>query len=63
MITSAELAETIKAEILELVAAGRIPADVHDFSALHNVVDANCCRQRLRSGWKYRSLTTKILKS
>lgn len=41
MMTPAELAAAMKAEITELVAAGTIPADARDFAHLHDFVDAN----------------------
>lgn len=37
----AKAAESVKAEILEHVEAGIIPATVADFSALHDYLDAN----------------------
>lgn len=40
--TAAELAATIKAEVLALIASGTIPATVASFSELHDYVDANC---------------------
>jgi hypothetical protein len=42
MMTSRELAESMKSEILELMDDGVIPHDVRDFSTLHEFVDANC---------------------
>lgn len=41
-ITSVQLAERIKAEILEDVKNGIVPATVKSFSELHDYVDANC---------------------
>jgi len=41
MITSAELAERMKAEILDDVCAGDVPETVSSFSELHKYVDAN----------------------
>lgn len=37
-----ELAETIKADVLKLVADGVIPATVGSFGVLHDYCDANC---------------------
>jgi hypothetical protein len=37
-----EIVGRMKAEILADVRAGRVPADVPDYSALHDHVDANC---------------------
>lgn len=37
-----DLVERIKTEILADIAAGIVPVDVPDFSALHDHVDANC---------------------
>jgi hypothetical protein len=42
MITSRELAERMKADIVADVKAGIVPATVASFSELHNYVDANC---------------------
>lgn len=41
MLNVTTLTERIKADILAQVASGRVPADVPDFAALHNHVDAN----------------------
>src|SRR4051812_26386223 len=41
MITSAELAERMKAEIVEDVLNGIVPENVAGFSELHDYVDAN----------------------
>jgi uncharacterized protein YozE (UPF0346 family) len=45
MLTSSELAETIKAEIVQLMDEGVFPPDVRDFSVLHEYVDANTLGQ------------------
>ena len=42
MISSTEMAERIRGEILEDVRLGIVPSDVPSFSALHDYVDANC---------------------
>lgn len=42
MKTKAEVVAQIKAEILEDIAAGRVPADVKSFGDLHDYRDANC---------------------
>lgn len=42
MVTSEEIADRAKREILDDVAAGVVPATVADFSELHQYVDANC---------------------
>lgn len=39
--TAEEIAERIKAEVVEDVRGGRVPADVATFSELHDYVDAN----------------------
>lgn len=40
--TSEQMAEAIKREILSDVSAGIVPESVRDFRALHGYVDANC---------------------
>jgi hypothetical protein len=45
MLTSSELAETIKAEIVQLMDEGVFPPEVSDFSVLHEYVDANTLGQ------------------
>ena len=42
MIAPEELAERMKAEILEDISFGRVPRSVKNFAELHNYVDANC---------------------
>ena len=42
MITSEQLAEKMKIEILADIQAGIVPVSVKDFSELHDYVDANC---------------------
>lgn len=42
MITAVELAERMKAEILQDVKAGIVPSTVSEFAELHDFVDANC---------------------
>ena len=42
MITSEQLAEKMKVEILADIQAGIVPASVQNFSELHDYVDANC---------------------
>ena len=42
MITSNEIAERMKCEILEDVSAGTVPANVAGYTDLHEYVDANC---------------------
>lgn len=42
MITSEEIAEQMKREILEDVSKGIVPATIADYSGLHEYVDANC---------------------
>lgn len=41
-VTTEQLAERIKADIRASVASGLVPADVPDFAALHDYLDANC---------------------
>src|ERR1700726_3754913 len=42
MVTSLEMAEKMKAEIIEDIQSGVVPNTVADFSELHDYVDANC---------------------
>ncbi len=42
MITAQEFAERMKTDIVALVKAGTVPLNVHNFSQLHDYVDANC---------------------
>lgn len=42
MITAEELAERMKAQILQDVKAGIVPSTVSEFAELHDYVDANC---------------------
>lgn len=42
MITAQEIIERMKAEIIEDVKSGTVPADIPDFSELHKHVDPNC---------------------
>ena len=42
MMTSEQLAEKMKVEILADIQAGIVPASVQNFSELHDYVDANC---------------------
>ena len=42
MVKSHEIAEMMKVEILADIEAGVVPPSVHNFSELHDYVDANC---------------------
>ena len=42
MITSNEIAERMKREILDDVSAGTVPANIVGYADLHQYVDANC---------------------
>ena len=42
MITSEEIAERMKREILDDVSQEIVPATIADYSGLHDYVDANC---------------------